>query len=154
MAVPIPIKPDTPESTEEIRAKLEEARIHHAQAVVAAYKLLQELHDAGVLDIVRGGLAAGDAIVTKLAVASEAPEAVNAVRNLVSLGRILGTIDPDLLHRLADELTAQKNQPMRPGGLWSALRGIMGRDGRRALAGSAAFLMAFGRALAKPSQIA
>src|SRR3954469_16780188 len=103
MAVPIPIRPNTPESKEEILAKLQDAPVEHAQAVLAAYKLLQDLHDHKVLDLLRGGLGAGDTIVTKLAVAANSPESIATMRNLMSLARILGMIDPELLHNLADE---------------------------------------------------
>jgi hypothetical protein len=71
------------------------------------------------------------------------------MRNLMSLARILGMIDPELLHNLAEELAAQKKQ-YRPGAqasLWRALTLVGSRDGRRALVGGAAFLQAFGKAL-------
>ncbi len=150
MAVPIRTVPSTAESAAEIQGRLETARISHAKAVLSAYELLQQLHDAHVLDLLRGALDAGDAIITKLATASASPEAINSVRNLISMARILGSIDPEVLHKLADELTSQpKERVAPPAGLWTALRIFASRDSRRALVGSAAFLQAFGRALLK-----
>lgn len=151
MAIPIKKIPGTPESASEISQHLETARISHAKAILASYELLQQLHDARVIDLLRGALDAGDALVTKVAVASASQESINAVRNLISMGRILGSIDPDVLHSLADELTSRKPKDTiaPPAKLWTAVRMFASADSRRALVGSAAFLQAFGRALLK-----
>jgi uncharacterized protein YjgD (DUF1641 family) len=150
MAVPIRTAPSTAESAVEIQARLETARISHAKAVLSAYELLQQLHDAHVLDLLRGALDAGDSIVTKLATASASPEAINSVRNLISMARILGSIDPEVLHKLADELTSHPQERVAPpAGLFTALRIFASRDSRRALVGGAAFIQAFGRAMLK-----
>ncbi len=156
MAVPIRIQPDTPESNAAIEQSLDQARVRHAKAVLAAYELLGELNRYGVLDVLRGALGAGDAIVTKLATAANTQESINAVRNLVSLSRILGSIDPEVLHRLADEITAVKpaQTPAPPPRLWTAVKIFASKDSRRALVGAAAFLQAFGKAIgsAKPDK--
>ena len=107
MAIPITKIPATPESPQEISQHLETARISHAKAILASYELLQQLHDARVIDLLRGALDAGPALVTKLAVASGSEESINVVRNLISMARILGSVDPDVLHSLADELSAR-----------------------------------------------
>ena len=151
MAIPIKTSPKTFESKAEVERRLNEARVVHAAAILSAYEVLQELHDDHVLDFVRGALGAGDTIVTKLAVATSSEESVRAVRNLVSLGRILGSVDPDVLHSLADELTRKKpKETVAPKpSLWRAITSFASSDSRRALVGTAAFLQAFGRALAK-----
>jgi uncharacterized protein YjgD (DUF1641 family) len=151
MAVPIPIIPDTPESKNEIAVRLENARISHAKAILSAYELLEQLQNSRILDLLRGALDAGDTLVTKMATATASPDSINAVRNLISMGRILSSIDPDVLHSLADELTKQppKQKPAPPPSLWTAVKIFMSADSRRALVGGAAFLQAFGRALAK-----
>jgi uncharacterized protein YjgD (DUF1641 family) len=151
MAVPISTIPKASEFRDEIQTALETARVSHAKALLSAYELLQQLHDARSLDILRGALDAGDTLVTKVAAAMNTPESIKAVRNLVSLARILGSVDPDVLHNLADELTAQartRGGAPRPS-LWRAIRVFAGADSRRALVGGAAFLQAFGRALRK-----
>ena len=51
MAVPIEITPKTPESKKEIQQHLEQARIRHAEAILAGYELLQQMQDRGVLNI-------------------------------------------------------------------------------------------------------
>jgi uncharacterized protein YjgD (DUF1641 family) len=150
MAVPIRTIPSTSESASEIQARLDLARVSHAKAILSAYELLQQLQDAHVLELFRGALDAGDSLVIKMATAAASPEAINAMRNLISLTRILGSIDPEVLHKLADELTAQPKQHIAPPArLWTAIRMFASRDSRRALVGGAAFLQAFGRALLK-----
>jgi uncharacterized protein YjgD (DUF1641 family) len=151
MAVPIASIPDTSESASEIYKHLESSRVSHAKAILASYELLQQLHDARVIDLLRGVLAAGDTLVTKVAVAGNSPESINAIRNLVSMAKILGSIDPDVLHSLADELSSRKPKESiaPPARLWTAVRMFASADSRRALVGSAAFLQAFGRALLK-----
>ncbi len=148
MAIPIKLAPPTPESKEEIQHKLEAARIAHANAILAAYGLLQEMHDAQVIDLFRGLLSAGDTITTKLAIASAAPESINAARNVLSLLKILGSVDPEVLHRLASELTARAHRKEKAPGILRTVRTLVGSDMRRVVVGSVAFLQAFGRALA------
>jgi uncharacterized protein YjgD (DUF1641 family) len=149
MAIPIAISPKTPESKCEIEGRLDEARVAHAKAILSAYELLQELHDARILDLLRGALGAGDSIVTKLAVASNSEESINVVRNLISLTKILGNVDPNILHAFADGIALQKKQKaIAPkASLWGAVRMLTSADSRRALVGAGAFLQAFGRAL-------
>ena len=65
MAQPIPleIRPRNPRA--ELRSRLEQAPEEHAEAVLAAYEVVQELHNRGVLEILRGALAASDEILEK-----------------------------------------------------------------------------------------
>lgn len=146
MAVPIQMKPTTSETPERVLERLEEAQVKHAKAILAAYALLQELHDSGAIDICRGALGAKETIVTKLSLAANLPESVKIVRNLMLLGKILSTVDPEFLHRLADELARPKTRKL---GVFRTARILIGKDGRRLLAGGAAFVQAFSRALAK-----
>jgi len=151
MAKPIAVIPSTAESQSEIQAHLETARVSHAKAILSAYELLQQLHDSRVIDTLRGALGAGDTLATKLAVAMNNPESINAVRNLISISRVIASLDPDVLHSLADELSSQtpkERRKPRPS-LWTAIRIFASADSRRAMVGGAAFLQAFGRALLK-----
>ena len=150
MAVPIRVRPETPESSEEIAAKLEAARIQHAKAILAGYELLQELHEAKVIDVLRGALAAGDPLAIKLATAMNSGEVVNAVRNFISLTKIMGSIDADFLHRVADEMCYAKPGSLPAPSFWRTLKELVSKDSRRALAGTVAFIHAFGKAMASP----
>jgi hypothetical protein len=95
--------------------------VGHADAVQAAYALLQELHDAGVLDVLRGLAGAGGDIATRLSQAANTPEAIATLRNMISLMKILGSIDPAILQSIAKILS----KPRQPG-LWTTLRRTLG----------------------------
>lgn len=150
MAVPISLNTKPADSTEEMRMRLAEATADNAEAILAALAVLQEAQKSGALDVMRGVLGARGEIVEKLAEVANTPESIRAVRNLASLAKILGTIDPEVLHRFADELARNNQQhaiAARAPGLWRIFRTFFSQDSRRALAGTAAFLEAFGRAL-------
>jgi uncharacterized protein YjgD (DUF1641 family) len=153
MAIPIDRRPATPASQQNVAGhleRLERARLDHDDAILAAYALLQQLHDHKILELLHGAISAGDVLVTKLALAANSEGSINAARNLISLGRILGSVDPDILHSLADELTGThaKETDAPPPSALSTLRILFSKDARRGIAGIAAFTQAFGRALA------
>jgi uncharacterized protein YjgD (DUF1641 family) len=150
MAIPIRSIPSSKPSSEEVLAKLDAAEVQHAEAILDAYELLQALHERGVIDKLRGVVGAGDTIITKLALAANAEETTALFRNVVSLSRILSTVDPDFLRRLSEELTAYSHNRQRKIGVWTAARMLFGNEGRRAIVGASAFVRAFGRALARP----
>ena len=151
MAQPISLefKPRIPE--EKIRGRLDRAPVEHADAVLAFYELLQLAHDRGILDIARGAIGRGDTVIVKLSKFASSPESMALTRNLISLGRIAASFDPEVLGALADELTRQKGPPARPTesvGLFQAMRRLANKDTLRVVTASAAFLGAFGKALA------
>ena len=58
MAQPIALEIPPRNPRADLRSRVERAPEEHAEAVLAAYELLQELHNQGVLDIMRSALAA------------------------------------------------------------------------------------------------
>ncbi len=152
MAAPLALQKKPVKPEEEIEQRLEKARLDHAEALLAAYQLLQEAKDGGVLDLLRGAVGSGGDLITRLAEAMNTPDSIRTVRNLLSLGRILASVDPDLLHRLANELSTPKPgmiSDSKPPGLFRTLLRFGSPEGRRVLSASVAFVEAFGRALAK-----
>src|ERR1700674_3888431 len=104
----------------------------HAEAVLAAYEVLQELHDRGVLEIIRGALAASDEILEKVVDNFKTPEAIRAIRNLLFWRQILGSIEPEWFKGIFQAIpegiaqaTAERDQPVR---LFSLLRRITNKD--------------------------
>ncbi len=83
MAQPIAFHTTPRDPREVLRARLERAPADHAEAVLAAYEVLQQLHARGILDIVRSGLAAGDEMLDKVVDSADTPEAIRAIRNLL-----------------------------------------------------------------------
>src|SRR3984893_10867415 len=54
MAQPIPLEIPPRNPRAELQSRLENAPEEHAEAVLAAYEVLEELHNRGVLEIMRG----------------------------------------------------------------------------------------------------
>ena len=111
-----PIRTYTPHRNEqdEVRAKVENAPLQHGKALLAAYELLQEAQDHGVLDTLRGAIGAGDAIVDKVSEFANTPEGVRAMRNFLALSRVFANLDPEKVDAVANAITedqCRKNEP-------------------------------------------
>jgi uncharacterized protein YjgD (DUF1641 family) len=96
MAKPIRLQLPPRDSREELSARLQNAPVEHAEALLAGYEVLQGLHDSGTLDLLRGLLASGDKVLQTAVDATRTPEALRIIRNLALLTKMLGEIDPDL----------------------------------------------------------
>jgi uncharacterized protein YjgD (DUF1641 family) len=151
MAQPIPLEIPSRNPRAELQSRLENAPQEHAEAVLAAYEVLQELHNRGVLEIMRGALAASDELLEKVVDNAKTPEAIRAIRNLFLLQRILGSIEPEWFEGVVQAIpegiaqaTAERDQPV---GFFSLLRRLTSKDSLRGLAAAVDFLQAFGRHL-------
>jgi uncharacterized protein YjgD (DUF1641 family) len=151
MAQPIALEVPLRNPRAELQSRLENAPQEHAEAVLAAYEVLQELHNCGVLEITRGALAASDELLQKVVDNAKTPEAIRAIRNLFLLQRILGSIEPELLEGVVQAIpeataraTANREQPP---GFFTLLRRLISKDSLRSLAVAVDFLQAFGRHL-------
>ena len=58
MAQPIPLELPPRDPRKELIARLEQAPVEHAEALLESYELLQELHEHRVLALLRGALSA------------------------------------------------------------------------------------------------
>jgi uncharacterized protein YjgD (DUF1641 family) len=151
MAQPIPLEVPPQNPRAELRSRLEQAPEEHAEAVLSAYEVLQQLHERGVLEVMRGALAASDEILEKIVENARTPEAIRAIRNLLFWRRILGSIEPEWFRGIFQafpegiaQATAERDQPV---GLFGLLRRAISKDSLRGLAAAIAFLQAFGRHL-------
>src|SRR5258708_23255541 len=100
MARPIPLHLEPRDSRAELSSRLQQAPQDHAEAVLSAYKVLQGLHDRGVLEGMRGALAGGDKILDQVVAVASGPASIRATRNLLLLVTTLGEIYPSLLSDL------------------------------------------------------
>ena len=151
MAQPIRFTAPPIDTRAVLRAKVEQAPDAHAEAILAAYDLLQALHDRGILDTATSALRASDELLEKVVDNANTPEAIRALRNLVFWQQILGSIEPQwfkgLFQAIPDGLataTAERHEPVR---LWKLLRRAMTKDSLRGLAAGIDFLESFGRHL-------
>src|SRR6201993_5160148 len=125
MAQPIPLEIPSRNPRAELRSRLEQAPEAHAEAVLAAYEVLQQLHDRGVLEVMRGALAASDEILEKVVDNTKTPEAIRAIRNLLFWRQILGSIEPDWFKGIFQAIpegiaqaTAERQKPIGLFGLF------------------------------------
>ena len=151
MAQPIPFHAPGIDKREALRARLEQAPEKHAEAILAAYDLLQALHDRGILDVATSALRASDELLDQVVEAANTPEAIRALRNLMFWRQVLGRIEPawfqGIFQAIPDGLataTAQRDEPVS---LWKLLRRALNRNSLRGLAAGIDFLESFGRHL-------
>ncbi len=151
MAQPIPLEIPPRNPRAELQSRLEQASEEHAEAVLAAYEVLQELHNRGVLEIMRGALAASDEILERVVDNTKTPEAIRAIRNLLFWRQILGSIEPEWFKGIFQAIpegiaqaTAGRDQPVS---LFGLLRRLTDKDSLRGLGAAVDFLQAFGRHL-------
>jgi uncharacterized protein YjgD (DUF1641 family) len=154
MAHPITFKPQPVDYHKELMRRLDEAPREHAEALLVAWDLLQTSHDEGILDLVQGLIGGKDIIAGKLADAAKLPESVVAIRNGIAMARILGSLDPEMLQRLAkgfDDASKQhQEEEKEPPGLWALFRRSTSVDARRGLSFLTSLLISLGRATKKP----
>ena len=101
MARPISLEIPPRDPRQELNARLEEAPKEHAEALLDSYELLQQLHDRGIFAALRGALCAGDSLVERITEAAKSPDAIAGMRNIIILGKMLVSINPELLQGLA-----------------------------------------------------
>jgi uncharacterized protein YjgD (DUF1641 family) len=151
MAQPIPLHVAPRERQRELNVRLQEAPTKHAEAILAAYEVLQGMHDKGVLELMRGTLGGGEKILEQVVAVGSGPDAIRALRNLLLLVKALGEIDPVLLSdltRAVPKALVQANvEETRPPGLIKLVSTFWRADFRRGLAAFNDFLVVFGRHL-------
>lgn len=149
MAQSIPLEIAPRNAREELRTRLDRAPDEHAEAILAAYELLQEMHNQGVLELARGALSARDEILGTLAADASTPEAFRAIRNLLFWRRVLGSIEPDcfqsIFQAIPEGIGLATRQREKPVTLLGLLRRLMDKESLRALAAGVDILQSFGR---------
>jgi uncharacterized protein YjgD (DUF1641 family) len=123
---------------------------------LAAYEVLQGLHDSGVLEVLRGALGGGETILAQVVEVARGPDAIRAIRNLLLLGTALGEIEPallgDLTRAIPKALVQANAEESKPPGLLKLLSTFRNPDFRRGLAAFNDLLVAFGRNLTEKTR--
>lgn len=137
------------DAREELRHKIENAPIDHAEAVLAVYELLQEAQDHGVLDTLRGVIGAGETLIGRASEYANTPEGIRLMRNLLAMARLLGELDPGMLDAAAKAFSETRHEAEAKGSesptILQTFRRFTGQDSRRTLGMLAGFSAAFGR---------
>jgi uncharacterized protein YjgD (DUF1641 family) len=149
MAQPIPLEVPPRNPREELRARLECAPEEHAEAILSAYEALQALHDRGVLDLMRGMLGAGDQLADTMTAALDTPAVIRAIRNFILLTKFFGSIHPDVLSSLVEQVMAgqEKGKAHRAPSFLQLLRRLRSEDSRHGLAVALDLVEAVGKGL-------
>jgi uncharacterized protein YjgD (DUF1641 family) len=151
MAQPIPLHLVLRDSREDLDSRLRQAPFDHAEAVLAAYEVLQGLHDHGVLELMRGTLGGSDKILEQVVAVASAPESIRATRNLLLLVTTLGEIEPallsDLTRAIPKALVQANAEESKPPGIFKLFSTFWNKDFRRGLAAFNDLLVVFGRNL-------
>ena len=132
MAQPIPLKLPPRDPRAELRSRLENAPVEHAEALLDSYELLQQLHEHGVFQLLSGEL------VETVVEGAKSEESIRAMRNAIILAKMLGSINPDLLEGIAvatsQTLGSYKKPVIEPPGLFSLLNQFRHPELRRSIA--------------------
>ena len=145
MGMPVEFREFTPKnSRNDLMRRLEQAPEEHVEALLAAYDLLQRMHEKGLIDIASGLLSASDTVMDKVADVASSTEVVNALRAVLMFTNLLKTLDMERMHVL---ISAPESKPPS---LWALGRQAMSQDARVGLATAVGLLNVFGAALRKP----
>ena len=129
--------------------RLRNAPAEHADALLSAYELLQLLHDQGVLNLLRGLVGGGDALIGTIAAAVDTPESIRAIRNFLLLTKFFGNIPPDVLNSLAETVSAgaKREKAHKAPGLLQLLWRLRNEDSRHAVSIALDLLEGLGKGL-------
>jgi uncharacterized protein YjgD (DUF1641 family) len=153
MARPITLELPTRDPRAELQSRLQSAPAEHAEALLAAFEVLQGLHDHGVLDLMRGALGSSDKVLEIAVDVAKSPESIRSIRNMLLAVNLLSAIDPEELktftQTVPQALKLMVQQP-EPPGLWKLLRDFLWNQNiRRGLSALSVLLETFGGTLAR-----
>ncbi len=138
MARPILLDLPPRDPRTELLSRLELAPAEHAEAMLAAYEVLQGLHDRGLLEILRGLLGSSDKVLEIAVDAAKAPESIRGLRNLMLMVNMLGAIEPEKLSAFTKSVPSAINaidlESEPPGMFKLAMSFLWDKNLRRCLA--------------------
>jgi len=154
MAQPIPLELPPRDPRKELLDRLQSAPLEHAEALLDAFDLLEQLHQSGALQKLRGTISASDEILERGVDAARSPAGTRALRNLLILGQVLSSIDPDLLKCIAvaagETLGSARKTVIEPPGLLALLSEFRQPELRRSVTLINRFLETLGHQLKTP----
>jgi uncharacterized protein YjgD (DUF1641 family) len=142
MAIAVSFREFTPtNSRNDLIRRVEQAPLEHAEAVLAAYDLLERLHEKGMIDLLNGLLAAGETVVERVVDLISSREAVTALRMALMFSNLLNSINPDELHSVIS------NPAKETPSLFAIGKRATSQDARRGMAAAVGLLELLGKAL-------
>jgi uncharacterized protein YjgD (DUF1641 family) len=151
MAQPIGLTLPPRDRQRELEVRLKAAPAQHAEAILAAYEVLQLMHDKGVLELMRGTLGGGEDVVQQAVAVVHTASVIRGSRNLFLLMDALGALEPELLRdftrAIPKDLVQANKEEAKPPSLFKLLRTFLNADFRRGLAACNDLLEIFGKNL-------
>jgi len=151
MAQPIALQIAPRDARKELLTRLEKAPAEHAEALLDAYELIEEAHAAGVFEVLRGVLSAKDHALEALVKDTDSSQAIHALRNAIIFGKLMGSINPELIQCIAnavgETLGSERRPVIDPPGLFSLLGQFRRPELRRSVALINKFLETLGTRL-------
>ena len=151
MAQPIPLELPIRDPRELLQARLQNAPIEHAEAVLAAYELLQGLHDRGAFDLLRCALGAGDQILENGRRGRKKTRVHTGPAQSPDPGQSLGSVEPELVsgfvRSFPEAIARTKALDVEAPGFWDILKSFRSKNLRRGLVLINSLLESFGRNL-------
>jgi uncharacterized protein YjgD (DUF1641 family) len=145
MAVAVDFREFRPvDARNDLIRRVEQAPVEHAEAILSAYELLQQLHEKGMLNLLTGVLSAGETVVNHVVGVISSKEMVNMLRMGLIFSNLLSSIDPDKL----SSVIAQAGK--EPPSLLAIGRQATSKEARRAIGVALGLLNVVGGALEKP----
>jgi uncharacterized protein YjgD (DUF1641 family) len=148
MARPIPLELPARDPREELRKRMEQAPVEYAEALLDSCELLQQFHNHGIFDLLRGALGASDKLIETAVDAAKSDDSIRAIRNAMILGKMLASINPDVLQSVAvaasETLGCYEKPVIEPPGLFSLLAQFSHKELRRSMALLNKFLESLG----------
>ena len=149
MAQPVPFRRYIPDNTkDDLTRKVEAAPTEHAEALLSIYQLLQQLHDTGTLDLLRGMFGAGDAVVNHVVDIVSKPEMVNLLRSGLAIGGLIANIDPEVLDA-AIKGTPEERRTKKTPSFWAISKQLRSDETLLGLSVATNLLTALGTAVKK-----
>lgn len=75
------------------------------EAMQDAYAILQLLHDKGILELVKDALGSGEKLMEVVAGVMQGDQVIRAVRNLKTLAKLIGTVEPETLKKIITQFS-------------------------------------------------
>jgi uncharacterized protein YjgD (DUF1641 family) len=142
MAIAVSFREFTPNNSRtDLIRRVEQAPVEHAEAVLAAYDLLQRLHEKGIIDLLNGLLAAGDTVVERVVDLISSREMLTALRMALMFSNLLSSIDADKLHAVISNAGNETPSLLAIG------KQATSKDARRGMATAVGLLELLGKAL-------
>jgi uncharacterized protein YjgD (DUF1641 family) len=150
LAKPLNFKPEPLQIHSALQRELERAPSENTDALLNLYALLREAQDHGWLDAARGVIAGAPTAITEVAKYTNSEQSIALIRNLVSLGKILGSIDPEFLLKLSVAVEGHRDRKPSRSSVAALFGALFNRDMLRGAALMLAVVAILGKALAKP----